>query len=109
MNPFGNPQKLMKQLQQTQERIQQEISALSIEASSGGGMVRVTMSGEKKIQSLTIDPEVVTRDDVEMLQDLVLAALHDAVAKANEAQAGAMGGLDLGGLDLGGMLGGSLE
>ncbi len=102
MNPFGNPQKLMKQLQQTQERIQQEISALSIEASSGGGMVRVTMSGEKKIQSLTIDPEVVTRDDVEMLQDLILTAVNEATHKVDQTVQEKIGGL-AGGLKIPGL------
>ena len=102
MNPFGNPQKLMKQLQQTQERIQQEISALSIEASSGGGMVRVTMSGEKKIQSLTIDPEVVTRDDVEMLQDLILTAINEATHKVDQTVQEKIGGL-AGGLKIPGL------
>ena len=93
MNPFGNPQKLMKQLQQTQERIQREISALSIEAASGGGMVKVVMSGEKRLQSLTIDREVVNRDDVEMLQDLVLAAVNEAVHKVDQAIQDKVGGL----------------
>jgi DNA-binding YbaB/EbfC family protein len=102
VNPFGNPQKLMKQLQQTQERIQQEISALSIEASSGGGMVRVTMSGEKKIQSLTIDPEVVTRDDVEMLQDLILTAVNEATHKVDQTVQEKIGGL-AGGLKIPGL------
>jgi len=102
VNPFGNPQKLMKQLQQTQERIQQEISALSIEASSGGGMVRVTMSGEKKIQSLTIDPEVVTRDDVEMLQDLILTAINEATHKVDQTVQEKIGGL-AGGLKIPGL------
>jgi DNA-binding YbaB/EbfC family protein len=92
----------MKQLQQTQERIQQEISALSIEASSGGGMVRVTMSGEKKIQSLTIDPEVVTRDDVEMLQDLILTAVNEATHKVDQTVQEKIGGL-AGGLKIPGL------
>ena len=93
MNPFGNPQKLMKQLQQTQERIQREIAALSIEATSGGGMVRVVMSGEKHVTAITIDPEVVSRDDVEMLQDLVLAAVNEAAHKVDQAVQEKMGGL----------------
>src|SRR6266850_724959 len=73
-----NPQKLMKQLQQKQERVQQEIAALEIEASSGGGMVTVVMDGHKAVKSLSIDPEVVSKDDVDMLQDLVLAAVNEA-------------------------------
>ena len=93
MNPFGDPRKLMKQLQQAQERIQAEIAALVIEASSGGGMVRVEMDGQKQLRSLKIDPEVVSRDDVEMLQDLVLAAVNEAARKVDEAVQEEVGGL----------------
>ena len=94
MNPFGgDPRKLMKQLQQAQERIQQEIAALSIEATAGGGMVRVTMNGEKQLLSLTLDPEAVNKDDVEMLQDLVLAAVNEAARKVDEALKQKIGGL----------------
>ena len=57
MNPFGNPQKLMKQLQQAQEKVQREVEALEIEATSGGGMVKVVMDGHKNLKSLRIDPE----------------------------------------------------
>ena len=85
MNPFGDPRKLMKQLQQAQERLQAEIAALVIEASSGGGMVTVEMDGQKQVRRLKIDPEVVDRSDVEMLQDLVLAAVNEAGRKVDEA------------------------
>jgi len=102
VNPFGNPQKLMKQLQQAQERIQREIAELAIEATSGGGMVRVVMTGEKKIQSLTIDPEVVNRDDVEMLQDLILTAVNEAAHKVDQAVQEKLGGLT-GGLKIPGL------
>jgi len=102
VNPFGNPQKLMKQLQQTQERIQREIAALTVEATSGGGMVKVTMSGEKHVTAIRIDPEVVSRDDVEMLQDLVLAAVNEAVHKVDEAVQEKLGGLT-GGLKIPGL------
>jgi DNA-binding YbaB/EbfC family protein len=81
VNPFGDPRKLMKQVQEMQERMQQEIAALRIEATSGGGMVKVVMTGEKKVEALTIDPEVVNKDDVGMLQDLILAAIHEATNK----------------------------
>jgi nucleoid-associated protein EbfC len=97
-----NPQKLMKQLQQAQERIQQEIAALEIEASSGGGMVKVVMDGQKGIKSLRIDPEVVSKDDVEMLQDLVRAAVNEAARKVDEAVQEKIGGLT-GGLKIPGM------
>jgi hypothetical protein len=75
----------MKQLQQAQERMQQEIAALSIESTSGGGMVTVTMDGQKNVTRLKIDPEVVSKDDIEMLQDLVMAALNDAARKVDQA------------------------
>lgn len=93
MNPFGDPRKLMKQLQQAQEKIQAEIAALVVEASSGGGVVKVEMDGQKQLRSLKIDPEVVSRDDVEMLQDLVLAAVNEAARKVDEAIQEKVGGL----------------
>ena len=93
MNPFGNPKQLMKQLQQAQERIQKEIQALEIEATSGGGMVKVVMDGQKNLKSLKIDPEVVSKDDVEMLQDLVSAAVNEAARKVDEAIQEKIGGL----------------
>ena len=97
MNPFGgNPQKMMKQLQQAQERVQKEIAALEIEASSGGGMVKVVMDGNKAVKSLRIDPEVVSKDDVEMLQDLVTAAVNEAARKVDEAVQEKVGGLTAG-------------
>ena len=93
MNPFGDPRKLMKQLQQTQERIQSEIAAMVVEATSGGGMVKVEMDGQKQLIRLTIDPEVVSKDDVEMLQDLILAAVNEATRKVDEAIQEKVGGL----------------
>ncbi len=102
MNPFGNPQKLLKQMQQAQERIQREIAELKLEASAGGGMVKVVMGGQKQLLELKLDPEVVSKDDVEMLQDLVLAAVNEAGRKVDEAvqeKLGSMtGGLKLPGL-----------
>jgi len=85
VNPFGDPRKLMKQLQQEQEKIQEEIAALEINATSGGGMVKVVMDGQKALQSLKIDPQVVNKDDVEMLQDLITAAVNEASRKVDEA------------------------
>ena len=96
MNPFGNPQKLMKQLQQAQERMQQEIAALQIEATAGGGMVKVVMDGQKNLVSLRIDPEVVSKEDVEMLQDLVTAAVNEAARKVDESIQQKIGGLTSG-------------
>jgi DNA-binding YbaB/EbfC family protein len=93
VNPFGDPRKLMKQLQQAQEKIQAEIAALVIEATAGGGMVKAEMDGQKQLRSLKIDPEVVDKDDVEMLQDLVLAAVNEASRKVDDAIQEKVGGL----------------
>jgi len=93
VNPFGDPRKLMKQLQQAQEKIQAEIAALVVETTAGGGVVRVEMDGQKQLRSLKIDPEVVSRDDVEMLQDLVLAAVNEAGRKVDETIQEKVGGL----------------
>ena len=93
MNPFGDPRKLMKQLQQAQERIQSEIATMVVEASAGGGMVKVELDGQKQLRRLTIDPEVVSKDDVEMLQDLVVAAVNEASRKVDEAIQEKVGGL----------------
>jgi len=93
VNPFGDPRKLMKQLQQAQEKIQAEIAALVVETTAGGGVVKVEMDGQKQLRRLTIDPEVVSRDDVDMLQDLVLAAVNEAGRKVDEAIQEKVGGL----------------
>ena len=102
MNPFGDPRKLMKQLQQAQEKIQAEIAALVVQASTGGGMVTVEMDGQKHVKSLKIDPEVVSKDDVEMLQDLVVAAVNEAARKVDEEVQQKIGGLT-GGLKIPGL------
>jgi DNA-binding YbaB/EbfC family protein len=88
-----NIQDMMKQAQQMQERLQQQMGELRVEGNAGGGMVTVIMNGAKQVQSLTIDPEVVSKDDVQMLQDLVVAAINDAQRKADEAMAEKMGGM----------------
>ena len=102
MNPFGDPRKMMKQLQQAQKRLQTEIAAIVVEASSGGGVVKVEMDGQKQLKSLKIDPEVVKSDDVEMLQDLVLTAVNEAARKVEAAVQEKVGALT-GGLKLPGM------
>jgi hypothetical protein len=97
-----NIQQMMKQAQQMQDRLQKQMNELRIEATAGGGMVTVVMNGAKQIQSLTIDPEAVSKEDVEMLQDLILAAINDAHRKADEAMSkqmqGMMGGMKIPGL-----------
>ena len=97
-----NIQQMMKQAQQMQERMQKQMAEMRIEATSGGGMVTVVMNGSKQILSLKIDPEAVSKDDVEMLQDLILAAIADGQRKADEAMSsqmsGTMGGMKIPGL-----------
>lgn len=97
-----NIQKMMAQAQQMQERLQKQMSEMRVEATAGGGMVIVTVNGHKQLQKLTIDPEVVSKEDVEMLQDLIVAAINDAHRKVDEALAKQMGGL-MGGLQIPGL------
>jgi hypothetical protein len=89
----GNLQDAMKQAQQMQQRMQESIAKIKVEASAGGGMVAVTMDGQKNLLSVKIDPEVA--GDVEMLQDLVLASCNEAVRKVDEEIRGTIGGLGL--------------
>jgi nucleoid-associated protein EbfC len=97
-----NINQMMKQAQQMQERLQQQMAEMRVEASAGGGMVTVVVNGNKQIQSLKIDPEVVSKEDVEMLQDLLLAAINDANRKAEDQlskqMSGLMGGMKIPGL-----------
>jgi DNA-binding YbaB/EbfC family protein len=97
-----NIQKMMQQAQQMQEKLQQQLKQTKVEATAGGGMVTVVMNGVKEIQSLTIDPEVVSRDDVEMLQDLIVAAFTDAQRRADDLVSQQMGGM-MGGLKIPGL------
>ncbi len=100
MNRFmlQQAQKLQAQLAKAQE----ELSELTVEGSSGGGAVKVVMNGQQKIQSVTISPEVVNPEDVELLQDLVLTAVSEALTKSQEAAAKHLGGLT-GGLKIPGL------
>ena len=97
-----NIQSMMKQAQQMQERLQKQMAELKVEGTAGGGMVTVVVNGAKQVLSLTIDPEAVSKDDVAMLQDLILAAINDAHRKADEAMqqqmSGMMGGMKIPGL-----------
>lgn len=95
-------QNMMKQAQDMQERLQREMSELTVQGNAGGGMVTVTINGHKHLQRIAIDPEVVSKDDVAMLQDLIVAAVNDAQRKVDDALKQKMGGL-LGGLRLPGM------
>ena len=89
---------LMKQAQRMQETLQKEIAEMKVEASSGGGMVGVTMSGTHELLSVRIGPEVVKSPDVEMLEDLVRAAVNEARRKIEEAMAQKVGTLRVPGL-----------
>jgi DNA-binding YbaB/EbfC family protein len=80
-----NIQKMMQQAQAMQARMEQELSAMKLEASSGGGMVKIEMSGKKEVLGVTIDKAAVDPNDVETLQDLVLAALREASRMVDEA------------------------
>ena len=94
-----NIQAMMKQAQQMQERLKKQMTELRVEATAGGGMVTVVVSGDKQLHSIKIDPEVVSKDDVEMLQDLILAAINDAQRKADEELNKSMGGM-MGGMKI---------
>jgi DNA-binding YbaB/EbfC family protein len=94
--------KMMKQAQDMQARLQKQMADTRVEATAGGGMITVVMNGNKQVEKITIDPEVVSKDDVEMLQDLIVAALADAHRKAEEAMQQQVGGM-LGGLRIPGM------
>ena len=93
----GNMQAMMQQAQKMQEKMQAEVALIRVEASVGGGMVSVGMDGHKHVLSVKIDPEVA--GDVEMLQDLVLAAVNEAAQKVDQESQKKMGGM-LGGMGL---------
>ena len=97
-----NPKQLMKQVQQMQEQMQQRMAELRVEGSAGGGMVKATMNGSKDLLGIVIDKEAVDPNDVDMLQDLVVAAVNEASRKVDEelqGQLGAMtGGMKIPGL-----------
>jgi len=96
MKGFGDLQKMLKTAQEMQEKLQRELAELRVEGSSGGGMVTVVLDGQKNLHSLRLDPEVVNRDDVDMLQDLITAAFHDAMTKVNDILSQKLGGLGSG-------------
>lgn len=96
MKNIANLQKMIKQAKEMKEKLQKELTEMRVEGSSGGGMVTVVLDGTKGLISLTIDPEVVNKDDVEMLQDLVTAAFNDANAKVDESLSKKLGALGAG-------------
>ena len=101
---LGNMMKQVQQMQAKMEQMQAELEKAEVEATAGGGMVKIIANGKHDILSITIDPEVVNKDDVEMLQDLIVAAVNQAHQKVQELQAEQMsnitGGLKIPGLNL---------
>jgi DNA-binding YbaB/EbfC family protein len=105
-----DPMKMLAQVQQMQEDMeaaQAELENATVEGTAGGGVVKATVTGQGELRSVTIDPGVVDPSDVETLEDLVVAAISDALRKANalkkDVLGAATGGLDLGGMGLGDM------
>ena len=88
-----NLQQMMKQAQQMQEKMAKEMEELRVEASSGGGVVTVAMRGNHEVEAIKIDPEAIKEGDVEMLQDMIVAALNEANRKVEEAMKGKLGGM----------------
>ena len=98
----GNMNNMIRQAQKMQQdmmKAQEELESKTYEAQAGGGVVSAAVSGKKELLSVTIDPEAVDPDDVEMLQDLIVAAVNEAIRKATEDAAGQMSKLT-GGLNL---------
>ena len=103
MKGMGNMMKQAQQLQSKMLKLQEELAEKTVESSSGGGMVKVVANGRQQIVSIQIEEEVVDPDDVEMLQDLVLAAVNDALTKGQEMVSAEMGKLT-GGLNIPGLM-----
>ena len=99
MPNMGNLMKQAQQFQNKMAKLQQELEKKTIEATAGGGMVTVVVNGQQELVSITIDPEVIDPEDVDMLQDLVLAAVNDGMARAKKMVNDEMGKLT-GGLNL---------
>src|SRR5438128_2344666 len=105
MPPMPNMQQMMKQVQKMQAdmaKAQEELKDLTVDATAGGGMVKVTVSGDLDVKAIEISPEAIDPDDPELLQDMVLAAVNEGLRAAQDMAAKKMGGLT-GGMDLGGM------
>jgi nucleoid-associated protein EbfC len=103
--PQPNMNQMLKQVQKMQAdmmKAQEALANETVEASAGGGMVTVTITGDLVLKDIAIDPDAVDPEDVELLQDMVLAAVNEAIRQAQELAAKRMGGLT-GGLDLGGL------
>ncbi len=90
---MSSMRQLMKQAQEMQERLQRELNEMVVEASVGGGMVTVRMSGHKQLVGVTIDPEAMDKDDPSVLEDLIVAAVNEAGRKVEETMQGRMGSM----------------
>jgi hypothetical protein len=99
---FGNLQKMALQMQQNMQRVEEELAAAVLEGTAGGGVVRAAVTGKQQLLRVEIDPSAVDPADVEMLQDLVVAAVNDALRAARELSESKMAGVT-GGLRLPGM------
>jgi DNA-binding YbaB/EbfC family protein len=101
---LGNMMKQIQKMQAKMEELQAELEKTEVEGTAGGGMVKVVVNGKQDLLEITIDPEVVNPDDIEMLQDLIVAAVNQAKQKAQEMQAEQMsqltGGLNIPGMNL---------
>ena len=102
MKNLAELQKMMKAAQEFQEKIQKELAQMQVEGSSGGGMVAVTLDGHKNCLKIKLEPEVVSKEDVDMLQDLIVSAFREAAARVDEEvsrkMSGFTGGLKIPGL-----------
>jgi len=102
MKGMGNMMKQAQKLQSKMLKLQEDLAEKTVEATAGGGMIKVVATGKQQVLSIQIEKEVVDPDDVEMLQDLILAAVNDALAKAQEMVSGEMskltGGMNIPGL-----------
>lgn len=106
MKNLGNMSGMMKQAQQLQKKMlkmQEELATKTVEATSGGGMVKVVANGGQRVESILLEKEVVDPEDVEMLQDLILAAVNDALTKSQEMVSSEMGKLT-GGFNIPGLM-----
>jgi DNA-binding YbaB/EbfC family protein len=88
-----NPKKMMQQVQQMQAQMQAQMEAIRVEGSAGGGMVKATMNGSKELLAVAIEKDVVDPNDVEMLQDLVVAAVNEASRKVDEEMSKSLGAM----------------
>ncbi len=98
MAKIPNMNQIMKMAQNMSQQMEEKMSSLSVEGNAGGGMVKLTMNGHKMVSDIRISPEVVDPDDVEMLQDLIVAALNDAISRVDEEMKGNLGGMMPGGM-----------